>query len=335
MGWKWVVRTVVGGLAALALLGLVTMGCGILTAPVSVPAALLANDSPGLAGTIVDEAGRPVSGVHIHVSTTRVTWDPMFLQNSTSKESDVVADGTFDIKPERGSSMGLTFARAGYRKRMVEVTADKMYQSGEGLPTRGTWRREKRVEVVLERADARFPALARASEAVAYPGSGGVMGIDLEHPGALYVGPSVIPHLFYATVEGLEHFSAGAVVDPPDRNLPKRMRFRISDADGGFVRYMPHFGRDVLAQMTEAPAEGYVRELVLTRGELDKMRAIEAKETDEVELFYFRAGGRFGKGLITWDRRYQDEGSLQLRYVLLYQRTAGDRDLRSSETTSQ
>mgnify|MGYP001547093684 CR=1 FL=1 len=56
---------------------------------------------------------------------------------------------------------------------------------------------------------------------------------------------------------------------------------------------------------------------------------------DEVGLFYFRAGGRFGKGMITWDRRYQDESPLQLRYVLFYQTAPGERDLRSSEEASR
>ncbi len=332
---KWAIRMTVGGLAGFALLGLATIGCGILTAPVSVPLAIAANDSPALAGTIVDDAGQPVSGVHVHVSTNRVTWDPIFMRNIRLKVSDVLADGTFDIRPQRGATMTLAFERTGYRGRTIVVTSNTMEQRGEGLPALGRWRREKRVEVVLERVDAHFPALARASEVVMYPGSGDVLGIDLEHPRALYAGAAIIPHLFYATVEGMEAFPRGVVVDPPDRDLPKRMTFQISDADAGFVRYTPHFGQDVLAQMTEAPAEGYVPQMVLTRGDLEKVRDIQGKERDEVVLFYFRAGGRFGKGMITWDRRYQDESPLQLRYVLLYQTAPGERDLRSSEEASR
>jgi hypothetical protein len=333
MHTRLLVRLAAGGMALFSLLELVSTGCGILSAPISVPAAIAANDSPGLSGTIVDDLGRPLNGVHIHVSTRHVEWEPLFGQQDRYHDSEVVADDSFVIPPERGASMALSFERAGYRGRTITVMATKMEQKADGQAL-GTWPRQKRVTVVMERVDAVFPRLIHADQSVAYPAGTGFRGIDLEHPEALYVGASPAAHLFYATLEGFDPPPSNMLPDPPDRDLPKRMTFHLSDPDGGFVAYVPHFGQDVLGQMTEAPAAGYVPTLTLERRQLQKMRGWEEKETDLRLLFYFRAGGRFGKGMIAWDRRYVGNtysAPLNLRYVLLMQPQAGDRDVRSSE----
>jgi hypothetical protein len=332
---RWVIRMVVAGMAAFALGELVCTGCGILSAPISVPAAIAANDSPALAGRIVNDLGQPLDNVTIRVSTRRVKWEPFFGQQDAYSASTLSASGVFNVPAQRGASMRLDFERAGYRARTVTVLATKMEQSAEGGRSLGTWPRQKEATVVLERVDAALPRLILASEDVAYAHGSGLKGIDLAHPGALYLGPVMVPHLFYATPEGLDALPGG-LPDPPDRDLPRRMIFRINDPDGGFALYSPHFGQDELAQMQEAPESGYVPELVLERKQLDKLRAVEGRGIEQAVLFYFRADGRYGKGMIRWDRQWSGpESPVRLHYLFLFQPTRGERDVRSSEALTQ
>jgi hypothetical protein len=128
------------------------------------------------------------------------------------------------------------------------------------------------------------------------------------------------PGLLYAVVQRqpLRTLGPERRVDPLDINLPARLALRFSDADGGFLRFIPLPGSGILEQMGQAPESGYTPEFVLSA---DRLRALRDPSDDFVldrnEFFFFRAGGKFGKGIVSWST--QDDDALKLTFTLLVQ----------------
>jgi hypothetical protein len=73
-------------------------------------------------GTVVDQLGRLVSGVRIHIRAQLLV--PGSLELIGRERSEVVQDGQFDIGCERCSVLRLHFLREGHHDATVEVVVE-------------------------------------------------------------------------------------------------------------------------------------------------------------------------------------------------------------------
>lgn len=107
------------------------------------------------------------------------------------------------------------------------------------------------------------------------------------------------------------------------RGFPRDWRLVTDDPDGGFIPYtFDPIGSSGWDNMRHAPPNGYLRELPLTAYVYDGKYY---HPNDGVVFFYFKAGGRYGKGMLTLRRmegpavavpavlRLQPDGSTDLR----------------------
>jgi hypothetical protein len=131
-----------------------------------------------------------------------------------------------------------------------------------------------------------------------------------------------LPHSLYAVITRQPTKTTGPEhrVDPLDLNLPASLAFKINDPDAGFIPYTPLPGTPPLVQMSQAPESGYLPELALSDKRLRDMRDTKKTlVTERNEFFYFKANGRYGKGIVSWTRNDNDTGPLKLSMVLINQ----------------
>ena len=129
-------------------------------------------------------------------------------------------------------------------------------------------------------------------------------------------------HGLYAVIERQPTKTSGPErrVDPLDLNMPARLAFHINDADGGFVGFAPKAGSHPLVQMMEAPESGYMPELVLSEKRLKSLRDPAGNLVpNRNEFFYFRANGKYGKGVVSWAHTTDETGPLRLFMALMMQ----------------
>src|SRR6187551_2645981 len=109
------------GLAITCCVGI--SGCGIFTAPVSVPAAVAENANFSIRGPIVDQDGRSLQGVVVKVHTIHHFWTPVKGSADVTDELLRRRDGEYDFNT-RGSSMELTFSKEGYYDTTLRMDAE-------------------------------------------------------------------------------------------------------------------------------------------------------------------------------------------------------------------
>ena len=123
--------------SAPALLLLIGTGCGIISAPFSVPEAIAANHNAHLDGTITDPADNPLGDVTLSVQKTHRYWDPAMGERDDFEDSSALVSGKFSVSRRASSRIRLTFTKPGYVPAMVEFDEHAVYLSAAATTQAG------------------------------------------------------------------------------------------------------------------------------------------------------------------------------------------------------
>jgi hypothetical protein len=322
---------------------LIPFGCGLITAPITVPMAVAANANFSITVVLVDQEGKPLEDVLLNQQLDHRFWEPMSGSTDTDERRLLFVDRKLKVQ-ERGQNLNLDFTRDGYYDVSLKLNADDPKTVHSNL---GDWPLVPDFPVVMmSRAgkDANLRNLDTTFDCAAYPRRP-VLDLDrLATADASRIvydfagedsGPAR-PGTLYLTLtrEAPHPINAHGDLDPSDLNLPGEVTLHISGDDGGFVRIAPRVGYAPIQTSDTAPAEGYQPTFQILRDRLKEMRTGSAERVIEShEYFFFRAHGRFGKGLINWSRQ-RDRNALKppplsFRTAVWIQPQAGEINLRS------
>ncbi len=321
--------------AAVAAVSLLLMGCGILTFPLSLTAAVARNASFSFRGKVVDASGQAVDGVIVRLANSHHIWTPV----AGSKDLDEVitrrADGNYGFDT-RGSYSEFTFSKDGYQDAYNRLTAD----SPDDVHTQGgIWHKGENFPVVLLSSRAPQARLVRFDTNITYseyPLANAIALPNLAHAAdgdILYAGkdaedPSVFPAgTLYATLdkEPPTALNAKGDIDLADLDIPSHVTLHLPGPQSGFIAIVPRVGFHPIDTTDLAPASGYVHELTFTRTRLKEMRSTNQENIIEAhEYFLFRAGHYYGKGVFSWGMQ---AGKPVFRYELYIQPEPDNRDL--------
>lgn len=331
MPGRWITRAAVAGLSLFAFGELISTGCGIVSAPISLPAAVAANDSPSLSGTVVDEHGQPLAGVELAIRVDHVVWEPIFGQTSVFHESKQNIDGRFDVKPKRGRELELTFSKEGYHDRVIRVHAHEMTFGFDTLTYGISWPREASAVAMLVRKDHVYPTLVPFDHELPLDERSAFRGVNLRgKSNTLYVANQRKPGILYVDVEPA---SAALVSRSSDvtKQLPERVTLRIEGPDAGFVSVPLVPAMHPFAQLFDAPQTGYQPRLVLDRATLVSMRETHSYDPQVVRLFFVHVGDRYGKGMLRLTHPDDKGGPFGLRMKIFMQPDANNHDVSTKE----
>ena len=310
--------------------------CGILSAPVSLPAAVAENSNFSFSGVVVDQDGKSLEGVIV----TRLNYHHFWMPLSGGKDiPDTIirrADATFEFD-DRGASLDFTFSKDGYQDASFRMTAD----NSELLVTSmGTWKNGKKFPAVMLSTTVRDADLAHYNNSISYDrypvadaialpnvATEGRSG-DITYAGKDAQDPTIFPAgTLYITLgkEPPPAINSKGDVDPTDLDIPHHVTLHLPGMQSGFVRIEPRTGYHPITTSDSAPASGYVHELTFSRARLKEMR--KASQTDIIEAheyFFFRAGDRYGKGTFSWANQ---SGKPTFRFDLFIQPQPENRDL--------
>lgn len=295
---------VAAGAAALLLDG----GCGLITAPVTVPMAVASNANFTFNFTPVDMAGNPTGGVVLSQELRHDFWEPLVGSTETDEHHLRKIDGNDTVR-ERGRQLNLIFMRDGYMNAEYHLYA----ADAKTLNTPdGDWTNAKNFPVVMIPASPEDQRLAVWQETIDYSGYPKERVVDLarlrRRSDPAYNGnaedpASLRPGTFYLTLvkQPPRTIDAKGDIDPSELNMPARIALRIAGPDAGFVRIEPKLGFAPLRTADAAPTSGYTEDLVIEEPRLREMRSAGSRRIIEGhEYFYFRADGHYGKGYIMW-----------------------------------
>ena len=321
-------------------------GCGIMTAPVSGPAAIAENANFSFRGGLVDSHGQPLDAVLLSQNLQHHLWAPISGSRDTDEHKLRQFNRTYSVD-ERGSHLKLVFSRDGYANAEFNFVADE-----PGLVTTpsGAWPNRPGFPVVLYSKSFLGVDLASWSERVDctdYPKSRAIdLRRDLERRDPMLQidadAPPDRPGIFYLTLTKgtpIPKNSHGDI-EPVEVNLPERITLHITGDDGGFIRIDPQLGYAPMQNSATAPASGYQRELTIERNRLRTMRTARPDSIlDAHEYFYFRANGHFGKGWISWSQWFsKDDKDIQptsFNFALFQSVKSNDPDLSTPTAASK
>ncbi len=290
-------------------------GCGLATAPVSLPAAIARNTDITLRGVVMDDEGKPLDEVLVDVDRFYMTWRPLGGEQCESKQEILLVSREFEMKLH-GYAFGLNFHKRGYGARQIKYSQGSFLQwdrdrrpSAGPMEVRMLWPGDtERARIVLPRFDRELPPL-RYLDAPLAPG---LVVVDVA---ALAAGAYRPVSELSGPITQLAAGMLGVQVGPRpalsrerddsvDLDPPEWITLRIGGTDG-FLQYAPLLGCGPLEQMTEAPLAGYVNEISLTSAELRRMHDSYAKERNVpvergIRYWYFRSNGKYGKIAIGW-----------------------------------
>jgi hypothetical protein len=331
-------RVIVLGAAACAAAGLLA-GCGILTAPVSLPAAVAQNANLTFQGAVVDQNGRLLDGVVIRRTNSHHLWMPLSGSRDIEDTKLRRADGRFGFE-DRGQSLDFTFSKNGYKDAVFNWSAA---EAGQFRTPLGIWRNVKDFPVVLlstERPDAELAHVSQAISYGDYPVADCISLPNLATKGrngdVVWSGKdardtTVFPAgTLYATVgkEPPQAINAKGDLDPADLDVPDHITLTLPGVGCGLMRIEPRVGFHPMATSDVAPAAGYVHELRFNRS---RLRAMKLARRDDIllasEYFFFKVGDRFGKGRLSWAGG--GKGGPVFRYELYLQPQEENRDLQT------
>jgi len=331
--------------------GLIT-ACGLITTPVSVPAAVTENMNFFLHGPIVDQVCNPLDGVVMSQELRRRFWTPIRGEKDTSKNELRVVNHNYSIR-ERGKDLRLTFIRDGYHDASYSMSVydGPIVTVSHPNPIRcaavayvldGEWvvNEDVPLPVVMyarDSSDSNLAARISVLGCQSYPKiMDGLDAIDLRKRlnidwASVYQLPAGILHLTLEKGE-LQPRNAAGDIDPVDVNLPAKITLRINSDDGGFVPIKPQYGYAPLQTSEEAPDFGYMPALTIDQPRLREMRLASRKDfIGAHEYFYFRYNGHYGKGKIAWLETFaRDKKTLrdtEFFYAIIMVREPGARRL--------
>lgn len=286
-----------------------------------------------LSGTVRDGEGNLLDDVKVRGTVTKQTG---FWDSSKDKKVSRTISGNFSLLFKDCSSVALRFKKNGYRRSSINVMA----REGKGTPP---VLKKENLEIVLYRRW-EGPHLKEYSGVLEYKadGSGTVIVIEpnkdprkhkptrkLTNVTDAEALPNRSVFMIPSTTEDgtvdivkigeLEIVKMGSVdKHTRDINYPKKVRIVMKAAEGGFIKFDPVANIPVEVQMSEAPKEGYNKEMVLTAGKMDSMTSKTVQTIrhgqDVYGWFYFRMNGRYGRGrFIHPYRRNRSKRSEHLR----------------------
>lgn len=241
-----------------------------------------------LEGAVVDSDGDPIKGVKMSVYTGRVTGlvpstGPFGLDDRIDEAQEVrTVDGAFDVRCRSAAAVTLDFQKEGhYRWRAIFHAVDGRPLTREDL------------RIVLPR---RGPPQALSDYSVERPQNTAVgLWVDFGLLAERYdkertPAPTPETTTGNALLCAVEAGDDGRpLLRPIGRSVgtPGRVTLRFSAADGGFVRAEVGGRRHAGLEMMRAPADGDDPEL-----------RIDPPLKDQPVYFYFRCGGKYGRGMV-------------------------------------
>ena len=275
-------------------------GCGVLSAPVSVPAAIAGNGLLGLHGRILDERGNPLDDVLITVKRRYVLWHA----NGTYPEygtKTFISSHELDIPQRRAASLEFSFHKDGYQDVPVVVNTKEIDAGREHW----TWPRDARLDVIMPKIGAVYT--------MTYTNV--VLIEDMTDPAwlpstdltDLFGGKPLVPpgspaHKWYVTSvpRPLKTTGPNREIDPLDINLPASLTFHLDDGDDGLL--LTDLAASTNPLLQAPPDTNYPHEFTLTAERLRRLRAREGSKFayDRSARFYFRVAGHRGFCVIVW-----------------------------------
>ncbi len=277
-----------------------------------------------LTGEVVDQSGARLKDVKLNVvMTTLVGWG---WETKDTGRSEVVRDGRFQIDVRPYNAVTLYFEKEGYypEKRFFDFDAahpaeiEQAIMRGEDVQVKEGVVRHENIRVLMEKIG-NITKLIRYKGPLEYVSSYGgrtaeVAVIDfadpplpdykLKHVPAATAAESLPASCIYtlADTDGegrvLTDDRVSGQYGQHKHQIPKRVRVIMCDPDGGFVEYVPKEKTFARRFMKQAPAEGYQRELIVDVDKvMDRIKTVEG--TYNGIYFYFKAGGKYGKGVIS------------------------------------
>jgi hypothetical protein len=325
--------TILAGAAAL-----VAGGCGVVTAPISVPRAIGENSFFSISGPIVDVSGKSIEHVIVNQQRNHRLWEPAFGGTTNNYETRIRAfNGNYEAN-ERGNELELKFTHDDFKEAKITLKNDsKVIET-----PLGDWPETKKFPVVMfgkNEKDAAVRSVGLDFDYTDYPKQQTieVFEADLREVTRDIEAKNVPPGNFFVTIrkEPPKPINAKGDLDPIDINLPGEIVLRFGKQEKGeygFAPFTPRLGFAPLQTMDEAPEAGY-KPLTIDRKRLKEMRAAGKRNlTAAYEYFYFKTGELYGKGCIRWARQVDNETGprpVVFHVELISQAKAGVRDLKS------
>ena len=302
-----------------------------------------------LEGIVVDEEGKPLKDVELTITTHKTIFSPSgFLGfDYKTKKRKMKIDGSFSVRAYKCERVALEFRKKGYFKEQIRfsilVARGSLPGTQEG-ELKGNTFINRNIRVVMERIG-ELPKLIRYDSYLEYYSGGKAIIIDLDKGmgdpvdggrGIVEVEDllsavdmNLLPsNSIYLLPVSKALDAKGKIIPVKDkygRLFSPRVKLVINDPEGGFVVHTPlppqkRKASPIVREMKEAPKEGYVRKIELApfRGRT---------------YFYFKIGGKFGKGLVSSPayervRKYNPIDSVGVD-IKLWLNPTGERNVRS------
>ena len=285
-----------------------------------------------LGGKVVDEAGRPLDGVHLTVQKGRLIGPVPYTD-----EEKTTIDRTFNLRMDQYSGIMLSFSKTGYAGQRCRFSHMDWSSTNANPP--GTEVKNGRVVntnliVTLTELE-NLVDLLEHDLWLEFQATGGGALLDASLPP--HQSCVLATNLFATnglpdsgvflvaacTDEGI------ALVEPegahPSLFYAKDLRLKMLSRKDGFLPYGQATGRSVSSlfrEMTSAPLGGYVSELSVPAGTGGSVPS----------LFYCRIGGKYGKGCVLGVSHERPNGmvtSVRVRVKVRMQQD-GSRDLKTA-----
>ena len=266
-----------------------------------------------LSGQVVDESGQQLDGVAVEIM--KVVPKEMGTKADYHTESRIV-NRTFNFSITGAGAVVLVFSKPGYYPKKIDftqsVTADMAERAAQGLPVSPNNTDRQGLTIVLETRGVVADLLTTGANMVERLSGVGLI-IDFDRVLRGFGGSELVTNVFsvasfptnsaYLTASrgtnglvetvSLLH-SSGAFSDI----FPRDLRVKLTDTNGGFVVFAPSVRRNMYFQMKTAPLTGYQSDLLITTNDLARIFSPPDDGTDQWIYFYFRTGGKYGKGRV-------------------------------------
>lgn len=274
-----------------------------------------------LAGEVVDREGRLLDDVKLHMTMdTLVGWG---WEVKSKGRQDIIKNGAFriDVRPYNGITM--RFEKDGYYPEDRDFNFSAEYPAGvEQAVLRGEdvkvdegVVRDENIRVVMEKKGVVMEPVVYGGPLLYAPGYGGttakIVYIDFSIPPQKDYKLKSVPSL--AEVTNIPTYTAYAIADVDEERrvahemikigtfrpeaYAKNIYLRINDPEGGFIEYVPKPKELAFWTMKTAPESGYVQEIVIDP-EMVMNQIVNVQGNYSGIHFYFKVGGRYGKGSI-------------------------------------
>ena len=243
-------------------------------------------------GVVQDEAGQPISGVTVKITTTHLALN---VVNAGSENSELIINGEFELRCKDCSAIEAEFSKDGFH------TIDREWFSfGPGMQTRGLKDRDAVVALQARGVPARLEPyhgiLETGGRARVLPFSFG-MGSGIMSPERVIeraTEEEISEALYLRLLVETEPDGSISIdqLTPPGASYtidrPRNPRLDFSTARGGVIGYEPQETnvRLIDREMSLAPSSGYVDTLDVVRRD------------GLPQYFYCRIGNRYGRGTV-------------------------------------